>query len=53
MEDNDIILNNTNDLINNNVVIKKEIIDEYGNIISKNELKRRLKAERYVQIKKV
>jgi hypothetical protein len=43
--------NNTNDSINDKK--RKLILDENGNVISKNELKRRLKAERYVQIKKV
>ena len=42
-----------NDVVINSDVIKKVIVDENGNVISKNELKRRLKAERYVQIKKV
>ena len=49
--DNDNEKTSTNEIIDN--VMKKEIVDEYGNRISKNELKRRLKAERYVRIKKV
>lgn len=53
-DDNDNVIDDTvvNDDDSNDKK-KKLLVDENGNQISKNELKRRLKAERYVQIKKV
>ena len=45
--------NDNDDDDNNNKQIKKIILDENGNPISKNEYKRRLKAEKYIKIKKV
>jgi hypothetical protein len=47
------VIDDNKDGESNNNDKKKQIVDENGNQISKNEFKRRLKAERYVQIKKV
>ena len=55
-DNNDTTVDNNDTTVDNNNtngIKRKLILDENGNAISKNELKRRLKAERYVQIKKV